>query len=268
MNLFDYMKYTQEQKFSKKNVVALIISSVFLALFFGGSALALNWDDILAWRYENSKDRVTKKVSKAIAKRDFVSARTYTVDLKGNDQAELMKEINIAELNLVLNQSGLEDAYYLANELNAKQDLLSALSVNLFNLLKNGNSDKVVNVMAGWTFDHSFSDNANNINDSILSKAMIDTYLDQDEKVVAIACNILYNKESKAYNSVLDGLVNYGAMNEDYGLVKKAIKLYRPTAKEVSKSKVNKTTYNYRYQQINTDKNAAIAKARASGIKL
>ena len=71
------------------------------------------------------------KLEECIAKRDFLSARNFYHKYAGlhlmgmgEERDQLLRKLNIAEINYVMDQSGIEDAYFLADELGAKIEYL------------------------------------------------------------------------------------------------------------------------------------------------
>ena len=199
---------------------------------------------------DSKQDVKTKaKISKAIEKRDFNAARELCSKLNYYRDKEL-KEIDMAEINYVLDQNGVSDAYYLANELNAKNEFFDVVSRNIMRLLQGGQGTQLIYVLAGWTFEYTF---------------------DPEPKMSSESPrhNDYYNKEANKFNSLLDAIVNFSILNEDNGLIKKAIKLYRPTAVEKNRTKTNRyAQYMYTYKLVDDSKNAAIAKAKENGIEL
>ena len=137
----------------------------------------------------------------------------------------------------------MDDAYFLANELNAKQEFLEMLSKNLTKFLNAGQLQQVMNVLVSWTFESTFPDGQ-----------YLGGSLDADA----------YNTENGRYNAILDGIANYAYFNEDYGTVKKVLKLYRPLAKSKWHEKEGYSTYSYD----NSPKDNALKKAKAEGVKL
>ena len=220
------------------------------------------------------------KVEKAIAKRNFDKARVYSSKIAiSTTRDEYVLKTNLAELNYVLDQNGVSDANFLANELNLKQEFLMALAKNVPQLLSAGQAQQLIDVLAGWPFDYSFSDKAESVFDQYYSEAItwvkdsrsrmrFNYNSNEDRKRIAFVCNIFYNEEVTTYNSVVDGVMNYAIVNKDSDLAKKIIQLYRPLAKESSRRSLGHRHYDYTYKLSDESKNAAIAKARANGLKL
>ena len=197
---------------------------------------------------DSKQDVKTKaKISKAIEKRDFNAARELCSKLNYYRDKEL-KEIDMAEINYVLDQNGVSDAYYLANELNAKNEFFDVVSRNIMRLLQGGQGTQLIYVLAGWTFEYTFD----------------------PEPLLKISGNKndCYNKENNKFNALLDAIVNFSILNEDNGLIKKAIKLYRPTAIEKSSTKKMGGHEYITYKLVDDSKNAAIARANENGIEL
>ena len=201
--------------------------------------------------YDKQNVKNMAKIGKAIEKRDFNAAREICSELYYYDtRQQQLKNINIAEINYVLDQNGVSDAYYLANELNAKDEFLDVISKNIMRLLQGGQGQQIIYVLAGWTFEYTF---------------------DPEPKMTRESPrhNDDYNKEANKFNAVLDAIVNFSILNEDNGLIKKAIKLYRPIAVEKSRTKTKRyAEYLFTYKLVNDSKNAAIAKAKENGIEL
>ena len=227
------------------------------------------------WMFHNEawdQERIDK-IELFIAQRDFEEARKLCPTIANHDQRELyLKKTNMAELNYLLDQNGMSDAYFLANELNLKPEFLMVLAKNVTQLLSSGQSQQMIEVLAGWTFEYSFNEIANGVLSSnykealshVNNKVWFENPYKKDILLTAVSCNIFYNDEVMKFNSTLDGIMNYAIITKDADLAKKTIPLYRPTAKE--KKRISESTITY--QLVNTDKNAAIAKARANGIKL
>jgi hypothetical protein len=188
--------------------------------------------------------RYTAKFDKYIAKHDFEGARKCATKFPYNrDRKAKLSAANVAEFNYLIDQNSLNDAYYLAIELNAKRDLMTAISNNLLKLLNAGQAQILVTLLSSWTFTEEYHPE-------------LDYYSHGSGP-------IKYNTEVKEYNDLLDGILNYALFNEDNGLAKKAIRLYRPYVRPVMK--------NGKWQSnklVNEAKDAAVAKTKESGIQL
>ena len=203
----------------------------------------------------SKKSKATKyqiKVEECIAKRDFASARTYYLKYEGlgwdwKVEERMLKKLNIAEINYVMDQSGIEDAYFLADELGAKIEYLEVLAKCSSKLINSNQSNQLLSMLVTWNFNYHFENNTNWISGGIGIRG-ID----------------LYNVENNVYNSILDVLLNYALFTEDKDLIQKVIKLYRPIAEAV----VDRDQSWVRNQRIDQAKKDALNKVKNSGIKL
>ena len=201
----------------------------------------------------SKKSKATKyqiKVEECIAKRDFASARTYYLKYEGlgwdwEVEERMLKKLNIAEINYVMDQSGIEDAYFLADELGAKIEYLEVLAKCSSKLINSNQSNQLLSMLVTWNFNYHFENSAKW---GYYSGKSID----------------LYNAENNAYNSILDVLLNYALFTEDKDLIQKVIKLYRPIAEAV----VDRDRSWVRNQRIDQAKKDALNKVKNSGIKL
>ena len=192
------------------------------------------------------------KVEECIAKRDFASARAYSLKYKslrwnGDVADELLKQTNIAEINYVMDHSGIEDAYFLADELGAKIEYLEVLAKRSSKLVNSNQTDQLLSMLVTWNFNYHFENNIDWVCGPIRERG-ID----------------LYNAENNAYNSILDVLLNYALFTNDKDLIQKVIKLYRPIAEEVK----DRDRHWVRNQRIDQAKKDALNKVKDSGIKL
>ena len=203
----------------------------------------------------SKKSKATKyqiKVEECIAKRDFASARNYCQKYQGLhwDGAKaraMLKKTNIAEINYVMDQSGIEDAYFLADELGAKIEYLEVLAKYSSKMINSNQSDQLLSMLVTWNFESHFENNSNWRSGGIGVRG-ID----------------LYNVENNVYNSILDVLLNYALFTEDKDLIQKVIKLYRPIAEEVRDRDQDRV----RIQRNDQAKKDALKKVKDSGIKL
>lgn len=192
------------------------------------------------------------KVEECIAKRDFASARTYCQKYQllhwdGEKARAMLKKTNIAEINYVMDQSGIEDAYFLADELGAKLEYLEVLAKCSSKMINSNQSDQLLSMLVTWNFNYHFENNSDWVH-GVIGQTGID----------------LYNAENNAYNSILDVLLNYALFTEDKDLIQKVIKLYRPIAEEVR----DRDRHWVRNQRNDQAKKDALNKVKNSGIKL
>lgn len=201
------------------------------------------------------KSKATKyqiKVEECIAKRDFASARNYCQKYQGlnwssTNARAMLKKTNIAEINYVMDQSGIEDAYFLADELGAKIEYLEVLAKCSSKLINSNQSNQLLSMLVTWNFNYHFENNTDWVSGGIGIRG-ID----------------LYNVENNVYNSILDVLLNYALFTEDKDLIQKVIKLYRPIAEDVW----DRDDHWVRNQRIDQAKKDALNKVKNSGIKL
>lgn len=193
------------------------------------------------------------KVEECITKRDFASARTYLLKYKTTwrdwDVSSAMeKNINIAEMNYVMDQSGMEDAYFLADELGAKIEYLEVLAKRSSKMINSNQSDQLLSMLATWNFE---------------------CHLDADAFAYVHSGGMgsdleRYTLENNTYNAILDAILNFACLNNDAALAKKVIRLYRPVLKGVYDKKRGGVKYSYD----NTPKSLATQKVKEAGIKL
>ncbi len=205
------------------------------------------------------KSKATKyqiKVEECIAKRDFASARNYCQKYQGlywdgNNARAMLKKTNIAEINYVMDQSGIEDAYFLADELGAKIEYLEVLAKCSSKLINSNQSDQLLSMLVTWNFESHFENNS-----------------DWRSGGIGIRGIDLYNAETNVYNSILDVLINYALFTEDKDLIQKVIILYRPIAEEVEVRDRDQDRVRVRIQRNDQAKKDALKKVKDSGIKL
>ena len=194
------------------------------------------------------------KLEECIAKRDFLSARNYYHKYAGlhligmgEERDQLLRKLNIAEINYVMDQSGIEDAYFLADELGAKIEYLEVLAKRSSKMINSNQSNQLLSMLVTWNFESHFENNVD-WRSGYIGERGID----------------LYNAENNAYNSILDVLLNYALFTNDKDLIQKVIKLYRPIAEEVW----DRDDHWVRNQRIDQAKKDALNKVKNSGIKL
>lgn len=204
----------------------------------------------------SSESKATKyqiKVEECIAKRDFASARTYYLKYKGlgwnyRVAEEMLKKLNIAEINYVMDQSGIEDAYFLADELGAKLEYLEVLAKCSSKLINSNQSNQLLSMLSTWNFECHLD-------------AAVFAYVYSG----GMPSNLeRYMLENNTYNAILDAILNFACLNNDAALAKKVIRLYRPVLKGVYDKKREGIKYSYD----NTPKSFATQKVKEAGIKL
>lgn len=193
------------------------------------------------------------KVEECIAKRDFASARTYCQkyqELSWNwEKAQAMfKKLNTAEINYVMDQSGIDDAYFLADELGAKIEYLEVLAKRSSKMINSNQSNQLLSMLVTWNFE---------------------CHLDADAFAYVYRGGMgrdleRYALENNTYNAILDAILNFACLNNDAALAKKVIRLYRPVLKGVRDEKRGGVIYSYD----NTPKSLATQKVKEAGIKL
>ena len=193
------------------------------------------------------------KVEECIAKRDFASARTYYLKYKGlgwdyRVAERMLKKLNIAEINYVMDQSGIEDAYFLADELGAKIEYLEVLAKCSSKMINSNQSNQLLSMLVTWNFE---------------------CHLDADVFAYVHSGGMgsdleRYTLENNTYNAILDAILNFACLNNDAALAKKVIRLYRPVLKGVYNEKRGGVIYSYD----NTPKSLATKKVKEAGIKL
>ena len=194
------------------------------------------------------------KLEECIAKRDFLSARNYYHKYAGlhlmgmgEERDQLLRKLNIAEINYVMDQSGIEDAYFLADELGAKIEYLEVLAKRSSKMINSNQSNQLLSMLVTWNFESHFENNVD-WRSGYIGERGID----------------LYNAENNAYNSILDVLLNYALFTNDKDLIQKVIKLYRPIAEDV----LDRDRHWVRNQRNDQAKKDALKKVKDSGIKL
>ena len=219
-----------------KHIIYYLILACFVCGFTACSKLSK------AAKYE-------AKVEECIAKRDFLSARNYyhkyaglNLIGMGKERDQLLRKLNIAEINYVMDQSGLEDAYFLADELCVRICFLEALSSNITKMINSGQTDKILNILVTWSFESAFPTGSSTYKESESYQQFV--------------------WESNAYNAILDAIISSACFNEDAALAKKVIKLYRPILK------IHDVPEGWSYSRDNTPKSLAIKKVKEAGIKL
>lgn len=199
---------------------------------------------------ESKAAKYEAKVEECIAKRDFLSARNYYHKYAGlhligmgEERDQLLRKLNIAEINYVMDQSGIEDAYFLADELCVRIYFLEALSSNITKMINSGQTDKILNILVSWSFESAFPTGT-----SMYEKS--ESYQQ-------------FVRESNAYNAILDAIISLACFNEDAALAKKVIKLYRPILKihDVPGE-------GWSYSRDDTPKSLARKQVKEAGIKL
>lgn len=203
-----------------------------------------------------SERKATKyqiKVEECIAKRDFASARNYCqkyqgLGWNGAKARAMFKKTNIAEINYVMDQSGIEDACFLADELGAKIEYLEVLAKCSSKLINSNQIDQLLSMLVTWNFEcHLDAD--------VFALVYIGGMSSDLER---------YMLENNTYNAILDAILNFACFNNDAALAKKVIRLYRPVLKGV----YNEKRGGFKYSYDNTPKSLATKKVKEAGIKL
>ena len=225
-----------------KHIIYYLIIACFVCGFTACSKLSK------AAKYE-------AKVEECVAKRDFLSARNYyhkyaglNLTGMGKERDQLLRKLNIAEINYVMDQSGIENAYFLADELGAKIEYLEVLAKCSSKMINSNQSNQLLSMLVTWNFE---------------------CHLDADAFAYVYRDGMgsdleRYMLENNTYNAILDAILNFACLNDDAVLAKKVIRLYRPVLKGVYDKKREGVIYSYD----NTPKSLATKKVKEAGIKL
>ena len=187
---------------------------------------------------EGQNDRRQTKIERLMAEHNFDEARALARTDKEKNQ------INQSQLSLLFSDEQYEDAFALAQELNAQEEFLTLFSNHLVQMLEKNQSKKVLNILTAWQFK--------------------EVYKETGYKYV----NDKYNEEVKKYNALVDAIVQYTILNDNADLAKQCLIVYKPEATIKTKDKNNATNETYIFTLQNNARLRAETKLLENGMKL
>jgi len=216
---------------------------------------------------ENTYTKENSKIEKCLSKRDFDKAREIAQSIAPEDyyyssddhkrhyyRQEAMLKINQAQLSIMTADGQWDDAQAFAQELNATDAFQELFRNNINKLLKSRQYETILLILSSWQIEKPYRERVENSN-----------YTEKGDIHEEIG-NVPFNEEVQAYNKMVDGILQYAILNDELGLTKKCIALYKPEAVLVKKEKKypNSETYTLK----NNAKTRALEILKENGITL
>ena len=197
---------------SHLNVKAILWTVAAIVLFFLLDGLCAEEFDfgiqysIKRSHRERIEKRLNSKIEKALAVRDFDKARDLSQGYPSDwDKGEQLYNINKTQISLMIDDGMWEDAAVLAKELNSYYVYEILFRENLGKLLNKKRYDVILNTLTGWINYASYDDYLGHVNYSKLNGGLYDS----------------------DYNAMVDNVINHAIIEENVGLIKKCLILYR-----------------------------------------
>ena len=154
-----------------------------------------------------TENRLNSKIEQAIAVRNFDKARELSQGYPHPwDKGERLYNINKSQISLMIDDGMWGDAASLAKELNSYYVYEILFRENIVKLLSEKRYDIVLNTLTSWINYDSYCDNFLGLMAYYkLNGGLYDT----------------------DYNKIVDNVINHAIIEENVGLIKKCLVLYR-----------------------------------------
>ena len=166
---------------------------------------------------ERTENRLNSKIERAIAVRDFDKARELSQGYPSNwDRGKQLYNINKSQISLMIDDGMWEDAASLAKELNSYYVYEILFRENIGKLLSAQRYDIILNTLTGWINYESYDDFLGLVSYNHLNGG-------------------LYNAD---YNNIVDNVINHAIIEENVGLIKKCLILYKADSNGKNSKKI------------------------------
>ncbi len=229
----------------------------------------------------DSHARKVAKIEKYIAAREYDEARALAneaLDGWGDDLPITINRINTAQISTLLDNSGLDDAEAMAQELDAMPVLLDLTSKKLSHLYDK-DFRSLYSFLARFPFHATFKDELLDVSPSDISfaedyAANPFTRSNDLQKKYYFRTNVGYNDEVSKSNTLITQALNLAIFDKDIDRINKLFPLLKPIAKEIKRVKTQDGSapcyddYTITYKLENEAKAEALRKIKEAGINL
>ena len=247
---------------------------IILAVIVGIFVLAptIPWIALIA--LDSSEKSNNQAIEQLISNRDYDKACEKANKLDRADKEQALAKINKAQLSVMVVNNSVEDAQYLAQELNAMPEFFEVLEHNVQKIYAR-DFRSLYNMLTRYPITASFH--------SKLSDSCLDIYIENAHEYVAdhtsgykeyyYSTNVGYNDEVGKYNRLVEQVLDLAIFDGNKEYIRKLLPLFKPEAVENGKKYTRTDTwgekeYDILYKLENKAKAEAQRKIKEAGINL
>ena len=228
-------------------------------------------NDISLNRYCAEQRKIHKKIEQKISDRDFDAAREYATQLSSiKDKEQALAKINKAQLSVMVVNNSVEDAQYLAQELNAMPEFFEVLEHNVQKIYER-DFRGLYNMLTRYPIEATYHAELKHLWHSDLENAEkyaadgSDFYKDDYLKT-----NVGYNTEVAKYNKLVMQVIDLATFDGNKDYLRKLLPLLKSEAVETQRNWEEKEHYylTIKYKLENKAKSEAQRKIKEAGINL
>lgn len=248
---------------------------IVLAVIVGIFVLVPSIPMIALFTLDSSEKSSNQKLEQKISERDFDGARELANKLSRDDDKEkAIERINKAQLSVMVVNNSLEDAQYLAQELDAMPEFFDVLEHNVQKIYER-DFRGLYNMLTRFPITASYH--------AKLSDNCLDIYLQHAYDYAAnhtsaykeyyYSTNVGYNDEVERYNRLVEQVLDLAIFDGNKEYIRKLLPLFKPIAVENGKKATKKDSwgdqeYDILYKLENKAKADAQRKIKEAGINL
>lgn len=245
---------------------------IVLAVIVGIFVLTPSIPMIALFALDSSEKSSNQKLEQKISDRDFDGARELANKLGRNEKEKAIERINKAQLSVMVVNNSLEDAQYLAQELDAMPEFFDVLEHNVQKVYER-DFRGLYNMLTRFPIIASYHALLSHVCDADLDLAnsyIADHNSSSLYKEKYYSTNVGYNDEVGKYNRLVEQVLYLAIFDGDKEKIKKLLPLLKPEAVETKRIKQNdfQGGYNISYKLENAAQANAQRKIKEAGIIL
>lgn len=197
---------------SHLTVKTILWTVVAIVLFFAIDSFCNEFFDfgvtysVKRAKSERTEKKLNSKIEQALAVRDFDKARDLSQGYPSDwDKGKQLYNINKSQISLMIDDGMWEDAASLAKEINSYYVYEILFRENITKLLTARRYDVIFNTLTGWINYESYDDYLGHVNYSELNGGL----------------------DNSDYNNIVDNVINHAIIEENVGIIKKCLVLYK-----------------------------------------
>ena len=243
---------------------------IILAVIVGIFVLAPVIPWIALWALETSEKSNNQAIEQLISNRDYDKAREKANKLDRRDKEQALAKINKAQLSVIVVNNSVEDAQYLAQELNAMPEFFEVLEHNVQKIYER-DFRGLYNMLTRYPIEATYHAELKHLWHSDLENAEkyaadgSDFYKDDYLKT-----NVGYNTEVAKYNKLVMQVIDLATFDGNKDYLRKLLPLLKSEAVETQRNWEEKEHYylTIKYKLENKAKSEAQRKIKEAGINL
>lgn len=243
---------------------------IILAVIVGIFVLAPSLPMIALFALDSSEKSNNQAIEQLISNRDYDKAREKANKLDRDDKEQALAKINKAQLSVMVVNNSVEDAQYLAQELNAMPEFFEVLEHNVQKIYAR-DFRGLYNMLTRYPITASYHSELKHLWHNDLEDAEeyaaggSDYYKDKYLKT-----NVGYNTEVAKYNKLVMQVIDLATFDGNKDYLRKLLPLLKPEAVETQRNWEEREHYylTIKYKLENKAKSEAQRKIKEAGINL